>query len=124
MDTKLLEEIKQKLLSEKEKLEKELEKFSHKNTNTTETDYESDFPSLGDKEDENATEVAAYSDRLSLEDALEKSLRDINAALVRIKDDTYGICKYCKQEIGPKRLQARPASSACIACKKTLTQEI
>ncbi len=124
MDTKNTEKIKQKLLSEKEKLEKELEQFSHRNTKTPNTDYEADFPNVGDEEGENATEVAAYSDRLSLEDALEKSLRDINSALARIEDDTYGICKYCKQEIGLERLQARPASSACIACKKTLTQEV
>ena len=78
---------------------------------------------MGDKEDENAEEVATYSTNLTLERTLEGNLRDVEKALDRIRKGTYGVCKYCNKEIDEKRLRARPASSSCIDCKKSFTQE-
>lgn len=119
-----IEKITQVLLAEKDRLEKELANFAHRNPQAAITDYNADFPNVGDKEDENASEVAQFSDNLSLEDTLEKALRDVESALKSIEQGTYGICKYCKAEIDERRLEARPTSSSCIQCKKTLTQEI
>ncbi len=124
MDQEAIEKIKQDLLTEKKRLEEELSRFAHRNQKSVNTDYDTDFEDIGDKEDENAAEVARYSDNLSLENTLEKALRDVEAALVRINEGTYGICKYCKSKISDERLKARPTSSACIQCKKTLTQEV
>jgi len=104
-------------------LKNELAQFTTKNKHNPD-DYDAKFPDMGDKEDENANEVATYSNNLTLERTLEKSLRDVKDALKRIDDGTYGICKYCKKEIPLQRLEARPTSSACIECKKALTQEI
>ncbi len=54
---------------------------------------------------------------------LRKQRRDINKALARIKDGTYGMCKYCEDPISIKRLQVRPTSNSCVECKKMLTNE-
>ncbi|MFA6132137.1 MAG: TraR/DksA family transcriptional regulator [Patescibacteria group bacterium] len=124
MNKKLLEEMKGFLLTEKERLGKELNQFAHRNPKAAETDFNSDFPNMGDSEDENAAEVAQFTDNLSLEDELEHALRDVEGALKRVENNTYGLCSYCKQEIDEKRLRARPTSSSCIQCKKTLTQEV
>jgi len=123
MDPKTLEKIKQNLVESKEKLENDLKQFTTKSKHNPE-DYDANFPNMGDKEDENANEVAIYSDNLTLERTLEKQLRDVNNALKRIDEGKYGICKYCNKEISPERLEARPTSSACIECKKVLTQEM
>ena len=117
-----LEKVKQSLLEEKTKLEKELAKFGKKNPDATD-DYDTAFPNYGDKEDENAAEVADYVVNLSLEDNMEKSLRDVNQTLDRLNKNEYGICKYCKKPIEEKRLLARRTSSSCMSCKKTITQE-
>ncbi|MCC6588191.1 MAG: TraR/DksA family transcriptional regulator [Bryobacterales bacterium] len=45
-------------------------------------------------------------------------LREIDAALARIKDGTYGICLHCEEEIGPRRLKAVPYTGYCIACQQ------
>lgn len=119
-----IESFKQTLLKEKERLEQELSVFAHRNLKSESTDYETDFPNIGDKEDENASEVAQFTNNLSLEGELEKALRDVEAGLQMIEDGTYGKCKYCAQDIDVKRIQARPTSSSCIQCKKTLTQEV
>ena len=116
--------MKAKLSAEKVRLEDELSKFAHRNPNAASTDYETDFENIGDKEDENASEVAQFSDNLSLEGELEKALRDVESALKSVEEGKYGICKYCNQEIDERRVVARPTSSSCIKCKKTLTQEV
>lgn len=118
-----LKKVKDNLLAEKMRLEKELGKFTKKNPHVA-GDYDSNFPSYGDKEDENAAEVAEYAANLPLEQSMEKTLRDVNGALKRIDAGTYGVCKYCKKPIEEKRLLARPTSSACVECKKTITQEL
>lgn len=117
------EEIKIKLLEEQERLTRELSDISTKSPHK-EHPFEAVFPEMGDKEDENAAEVATMSDNLTLERELESALRDIKSALGSIAKGTYGICKYCKKQIDERRLRARPVSSACVECKKLLTQEV
>lgn len=119
----LIEKVKASLLEEKTKLIKELSKFAKKNPNE-ENDFDSTFPNYGDKEDENAAEVADYVVNLSLEENLEKTLRDVDQSLKRIEEGKYGICKYCQKVIEEKRLLARPTSSSCMECKKAITQEL
>jgi len=111
-----LENIRKTLLEEKTRLEKELQ-------SVTGSDGGGTFPSYGDKEDENAAEVADYAANLTLEETLAKSLRDVNQSIKRLDEGNYGICKYCKKPIEEKRLAARPTSSACVECKKTIIQE-
>ena len=123
MKSTFVAEMKAILLEEKGKLETELSRFTHRNPQGSDADFDVNFPNLGDKEDENASEVATYTDNLSLEDELVKQLRDIISALKMVETGSYGVCKYCKQPIAEARLRARPTSSSCIDCKKTLTQE-
>lgn len=119
MDKQTLAKIKEQLLNEKKYLEKSLSSFSQKN-NKVAGDYNANFPDFGDSIEDNVSEVAMFSDNLSLEQNLEKALKDINQTLQRIEDGAYGICKHCQQPIDERRLLARPTSSACIDCKQKL----
>lgn len=123
MKAQFIKEIEQKLQTEKSSLERQLAEFAAQNPKNSK-DYIAEFPNLGDKEDENAEEVNAFSTNLTLERTLEGQLRDVESALKRIAHGEYGICKYCGKEIDEKRLNARPASSSCISCKKSFTQEL
>lgn len=118
-----LEEARTLLLEEKKKLETELASFAHRNPKAADT-FEADYPNFGESEDENAAEIAQFGDNLSLEQELESALKDVNSALKALDDGSYGVCKYCKQVISEDRLRARPTSTSCIVCKKTLTQEM
>jgi len=119
MNSKDLAEIKAKLLDEKKHLEQELDKIAKKNPHNP-NDYDAQFEDIGEDEEDSTSEVVEYGLNLSLEQTLEKSLKDVIKSLERIEKGDYGICKYCKQEIDPKRLKARPTSSACVACKTKL----
>lgn len=118
-----LQKIQAILVDEEKRLKKELEKFATKNDKGVD-DYEATLPNYGDEEDENAREVADYVTNKQLEVALENELRDVHKALQRLEQETYGICKYCHKTIDEKRLMARPTSSACVSCKKALTDEV
>lgn len=117
MDKNFIKEMEQKLQLEKKHLEEELAGIGRPVGNG-DKDFDTNFPEYGDKEDENASEVATFTDNLSLEKTLEGKLRDVLRALERIKKGTYGECKYCGEPIDPRRLTARPESGSCVKCKK------
>jgi RNA polymerase-binding protein DksA len=119
IDPEALEAIKKDLLARKEQLEKDLRDISEGNSNN----HRVKFPEYGDKPDENAQEIGEYDTNLATDYLLEKSLRDVENALKRIEEGTYGTCKYCGKSINPKRLQARPVASACIECKTKLQSQ-
>lgn len=50
----------------------------------------------------------------SLGDNAEQVLADIDAALQRIDDGTYGACTQCGRQITVERLEARPWAALCI----------
>jgi RNA polymerase-binding protein DksA len=64
-----------------------------------------------------ATATAERTELLGIIDALVKRLAEVDAALVRITDGTYGRCANCGKEIGAARLEHRPESVHCIDCK-------
>ena len=41
----------------------------------------------------------------------------IDEALAKIDNNEYGLCESCGEEIGIKRLEARPVAELCIDCK-------
>jgi DnaK suppressor protein len=45
------------------------------------------------------------------------SLRDIDAALRRLDDGSYGTCTTCGRAIAPERLEAMPTTTQCVTCK-------
>ncbi len=45
-------------------------------------------------------------------------LRQVEDALARIDEGTYGVCDECAQAISPKRLEAVPWASYCISCQE------
>jgi len=54
----------------------------------------------------------------TLGDNAEQVISEIDAALGRIDDGTYGTCTSCGQEIPRGRLEANPWASLCIDCKR------
>jgi DnaK suppressor protein len=46
-------------------------------------------------------------------------LKQIEAALKRIEEDTYGICLDCEESIPEKRLLSNPHFQICVTCAET-----
>ena len=109
-----------KKILEKKKLQLEEQLKSIVNKDRQSTEFDATFPDFGDKEDENAAEVAVYQGNLSLEEDLKFSLERIKTALHRIEKNIYGICDKCNGEINSERLEAFPQATTCMTCKKKI----
>jgi RNA polymerase-binding transcription factor DksA len=71
-------------------------------------------------DDEHDPEGATIAFERSQLDALVKQARghlaEIDAAISRLEEGTYGACERCGQPISDARLLARPVARACITC--------
>lgn len=115
MTKAFIDEIKSKLFTEKERLEENLANLAGKSENS---EFRGTWEQYGDKEEDNAAEVAAFTDSVGVEYELHTELARIKDAIRRIEDNSYGRCGSCKEDIDEKRLLVRPMSNLCIACQE------
>ena len=47
---------------------------------------------------------------------LRETLEEVEQALAKLSDGTYGVCEDCGDAIDPLRLEAKPAARYCINC--------
>jgi DnaK suppressor protein len=105
---KLIQQIKLNLIAQREALLKEAEDT----LNSLPTEL--NFPDMGDQ----ATAETDRNFMLRLRDRERMLLKKIEETIERIdKNEDYGICEECGNEIGIKRLEARPVTTFCIDCK-------
>ena len=118
MDKKLIEDLKNKLEIEKKSIQDELESFATEDKNLKHN-WDAKYPNREDSDkDEKADDVQEYDNKLSLEYSLELKLKDVNNALEKIAQGTYGTCEDCGKEIGKDRLLACPEAKTCLNCHK------
>ena len=93
------------------------EEIIKKAKQTLEQDMMLDTDDLPDEMDLASSEyLQSFTFRLR---GREKGLLDnIDKALVKIEDGTFGICDSCAEEIPIKRLEARPETTLCVRCKE------
>lgn len=71
---------------------------------------------FGKRVGEGTTEAITRIERVGAATALEAKLRDVERALDKLADGTYGLCDRCGNVIPAARLEARPASVLCAPC--------
>jgi DnaK suppressor protein len=49
-----------------------------------------------------------------------KLLKEVQAALNRIEEGTFGVCLRCEEDIPEKRLKALPWAAYCVACQENV----
>jgi DnaK suppressor protein len=64
-----------------------------------------------------ASQEEEFAFELRTRDRERKLISKIAVSLEKIKQDDYGWCDACGDEIGIKRLEARPTATHCIDCK-------
>lgn len=47
---------------------------------------------------------------------LKETLTEVEDALAKMEEGTYGVCEDCGTQINPARLEAKPAARYCIEC--------
>ena len=69
------------------------------------------------KREEEATESFELEKRLVLEKRITDQLAEVERALAKFEEGTYGSCDNCGKPIDPARLEALPQASLCLNCK-------
>jgi DnaK suppressor protein len=77
-------------------------------------DEAANFPDPNDR----ATQESEFGLELRTRDRERKLLRKIDSALARIDDASYGYCDETGEEIGLKRLEARPVATLCLEAQE------
>ena len=64
-----------------------------------------------------ATDAFNEEMELTIMSAETETIREIDYALSRIDEGTYGHCEMCSEQVAPKRLKAIPYARYCIECQ-------
>ncbi len=117
MEKELLQECKEKLLTEKKKiLERYLEKEETQQRIEEESKEPRDWEDIGQ-----LTYTEELLDNLSHMEV--NLLKEIDLALKKIDAGTYGICENCGTEISMARLKAIPWTRYCARCAEEVEKE-
>ena len=108
MDKEQLEKFRSQLLEKRDEMLAEAGK-----TLSEMTDQTTNIPDPNDR----ATIESGRSFELRIRDRERKLLAKIEEAIGRLDEGEYGVCDGCGEDIGIKRLEARPVTTFCIDCK-------
>ena len=108
MNEEQLEHFRQILLAWKKELMEEVDRTLHHMQ-----DEAANFPDPNDR----ATQESEFTIELRTRDRERKLIKKIDESLALIESGDYGYCEQCGEEIGIRRLEARPTATLCIECK-------
>lgn len=107
---------KEKLLSERETLTRELKDLNEGNLEMLQSDMSGETAHDEHLADSGTATFERERD-LTLENNIKDLLSKIDASIIKMDKGTYGDCDKCGQAIDPARLKAVPYANMCIKCK-------
>jgi DnaK suppressor protein len=79
--------------------------------------------SFGKRIGDGTTEAVERISTTAAARALSYTIADIDRALEKLDEGTYGRCDGCRGEIAAERLEAIPAAARCVVCSATQFRE-
>jgi len=113
-------EVMAEMPSAREKLQRELER--------TLAEIERLEQKLADKADygigKGGSTIYEWEFNLALRQSLEKKARSLKAALRKVEEGEYGICKECGEPISEERLAILPQTTVCVECARKRSRRL
>ena len=85
-------------------------------------DNEKEIKALSRTDASDEADHATISTDSAIEQAINNQqlteLKEIDYALFKIENETYGICEMCEEPIGLQRLKVKPQAKYCIVCRE------
>lgn len=106
-------EFKERLLEERGRLQEAIDRLHHDHPGSLE-DETSELAFADNHPGDVATDTFDRELDEGLEEGVQRRVEQIDAALGRIDDGTYGICAVCGKQIPAERLRAAPWATLCI----------
>jgi len=118
MNKKELEYYKKKLLEERNKLLSDVRKLEKISLHETTQEGSGDLSRHVTHPADVATDNYEQEKNLGFMDNRELLLEEVENALKKIEDKTYGKCERCNKPIASRRLKIEPYARLCMDCKK------
>lgn len=108
----------ERVLAEKRRLERQAQRMRRAALADAETGGIGELSLYDQHPADLGSELAARQTDLGLQQNLDRLLRQIDRALKRIEEGTYGRCERCGGPIEKERLEAAPYVTTCLACQR------
>jgi RNA polymerase-binding transcription factor DksA len=119
------EDLRQRLSDERSRLEQVRSGFDSEHLHDeSEDESMSELSHLAQHSADVATETFEREKDFSILEQVEAELADVERAMRRIDDGSYGTCEACGSPIGDDRLEAMPAARFCIAHQEQAESEV
>jgi DnaK suppressor protein len=109
-----VEHFREQLQTERERVQSAIAHLREDHPGSLDDEVEETAPTNDNNLGETATATLNREIDYTLGENSGQVLSEIEAALKRIADGTYGKCTACGKEIAPERLEAHPWASLCI----------
>jgi DnaK suppressor protein len=113
MDQQTTDQLRERLMDEQDELQRQLQELGARQDHDG---IENPFLDEGFADAGQAT--AERVNLLTMVKNLRDTLREVQDALTRMDQGTYGVCQRCGNQIAEERLEALPATRLCISCKR------
>ena len=110
------DELRARLERERDRLRHELDQLRGENTNSGEMTG-AETSGYGNHMADDATETFELEKNLTLENNFRQHLNEVEHALHKFEEGTYGLCDVCGRPISLERLEALPHANLDIECK-------
>lgn len=117
LNKKDLKKYKDLLITQKEKIIGNLQNLEGNNLNKSQKESSGDLSGYSTHMADAASDSYDREFALNIASKEGSILYDIDYALKRIEDKTYGVCESCEKEINTARLTAVPYAKFCIKCQ-------
>jgi len=108
------QKIKENLEKERAVLLEELKGMGKLDTDTKEWEATPEVSEFKETDQNDlADKFEDFESKSSIIDVLEVRLNDINQALLKIENNTFGKCEVCNEEIEEDRITVNPSSTTC-----------
>lgn len=118
-----LEKLKEKLDVQRKRIVSGIDHIERNMLNKSQRDSSGDLSGYTFHMADQATDNFDTEFSLDLASNEQKFLNEIDAAIKRIDDGTFGACEQCQKPISIKRLQAIPYARFCIKCQEGMEKK-
>ena len=116
-----VEKFRERLLEEKENLEHELQRIEDRTAGRDRLNSDTAGEDFDEPGGDAAQETLERSQSMAIGENLREMLENVNKAIKRVDEGTYGICAVCAKDIPKARLEIMPSATMCTECRARLT---
>jgi DnaK suppressor protein len=110
MDPETIQKYRERLLAQQQQIERRIFRIG---SDLYDMESERDI-----ERTDHVQEEAVNDTMMALDERSRHLVEEIQAALGRIDDGTYGDCEVCGEPINPARLEALPIARRCVRCQE------